>query len=189
MFALFLFASLRYSPHQEAAQCDFLPMQHESEALCKHRSIDEKIEKDFFTVDYLKAGMMEGGVVSQRIEGTPQGSPLSPLLSNILLDELDKELNKRGHKFVRYADDCSIYVKSRRAAERVLGSITCFIEAQLLLRVNREKTKISRPHQSYLLGFSFYQWKGKYEIRIGEKSLRAIIRKCKEITKSSDPTK
>lgn len=137
---------------------------------------------------YLKAGMMEGGMVSQRTEGTPQGSPLSPLLSNILLDELDKELNKRGHEFVRYADDCSIYLRSERSAQRVKQSIIRYLEETLLLRVNKEKTKISRPHQSYLLGFSFYKTKGKYEIRIGEKSLLSIIRKCKLITRSSDPT-
>jgi RNA-directed DNA polymerase len=137
---------------------------------------------------YLKAGMMEGGMESQRTEGTPQGSPLSPLLSNILLDELDKELNKRGHKFVRYADDCSIYLKSERSAQRVMQSTIRYLEEKLLLRVNKEKTRINRPHQSYLLGFSFYKWKGKQEIRIAEKSLLSVMRKCKLITRSSDPT-
>lgn len=137
---------------------------------------------------YLKSGIMEGGLVSQRIEGTPQGSPLSPLLSNIILDELDKELNKRGHRFVRYADDCSIYVKSEKSAIRVMESIIKYIESELLLKVNREKTKISRPQQSQLLGFSFYKTKGKYEIRISEKSLNRIKAKCKATTRSSDPT-
>lgn len=136
---------------------------------------------------YLKTGIMEGGVVSQRIEGTPQGSPLSPLLSNIMLHELDQELNKRGHKFVRYADDCSIYVKSKKSAIRVAKSITKFIECNLLLKVNREKTKISRAHESYLLGFSFYQTKGRYEIRISPKSVNRVKAKCKLITRSSDP--
>lgn len=136
---------------------------------------------------YLKTGIMEGGVVSQRIEGTPQGSPLSPLLSNIMLHELDQELNKRGHRFVRYADDCSIYVKSKKSAKRVVESIIKFIECDLLLRVNREKTKISRPHESYLLGFSFYRTKGRYEIRISPKSVHRVKAKCKAITKSSDP--
>ena len=88
---------------------------------------------------YLQAGIMEGGLVSLRTEGTPQGSPLSPILSNILLDKLDKELEKRKLSFVRYADDCSIYVRSQRAAERVLQSVTRFLEDKLLLRVNREK--------------------------------------------------
>lgn len=88
---------------------------------------------------------MEGGVVSQRTEGTPQGSPLSPLLSNILLHELDKELHARGLRFVRYADDCSIYVKSRKSADRVMQSITRFIESALKLKVNKVKSKVSRP--------------------------------------------
>jgi RNA-directed DNA polymerase len=137
---------------------------------------------------YLKCGIMEGGVVSQRISGTPQGSPLSPLLSNILLNELDKELTKRGHKFVRYADDCSIYVKSKKSAERVQKSITTYIEKILHLKVNREKTQISRPNMSNLLGFSFYKDKSEYQIRIGNKSLERIKTKCKSITKSSNPT-
>jgi RNA-directed DNA polymerase len=136
---------------------------------------------------YLKTGIMEGGVVSQRIEGTPQGSPLSPLLSNIMLHELDQELNKRSHKFVRYADDCSIYVKSEKSAKRVLESIIKFIECELLLKVNREKTKISRAYESYLLGFSFYQTKGRYDIRISPKSVNRVKSKCKRITRSSDP--
>lgn len=136
---------------------------------------------------YLKSGIMEGGLVSQRIEGTPQGSPLSPLLSNIILDELDKELNERGHKFVRYADDCSIYVRSDKSAQRAMESIIKFIEGELLLKVNREKTRINRPQQSQLLGFSFYKTKGRYEIRISEKSLSRIKAKCKAKTRSSDP--
>jgi RNA-directed DNA polymerase len=137
---------------------------------------------------YLRSGIMEGGMVSQRTEGTPQGSPLSPLLSNIMLHELDKELNKRGHKFVRYADDCSIYVRSEKSAQRVMESITKYIEKKLRLKVNREKTRISRPTESRLLGFSFYKNKERYEIRISKKSLKRIKEKCKRITKSSDPT-
>src|SRR5262247_4387209 len=88
---------------------------------------------------YLQAGMMEGGLTTQRREGTPQGGPLSPLLSNILLDELDKELERRGHKFCRYADDCNVYVQSRSAGERVLKSLTKFLERRLRLKVNAEK--------------------------------------------------
>lgn len=136
---------------------------------------------------YLKSGIMESGTVSQRMEGTPQGSPLSPLLSNIILDELDKELNKRGHKFVRYADDCSIYVKSEKAAKRVMATITRYIEEELLLKVNKEKSKISRPNQCYLLGFSFYKYGGEFQIRIATKPLQRITEKCKLITKSSNP--
>jgi RNA-directed DNA polymerase len=137
---------------------------------------------------YLRSGIMEGGVVSPRTEGTPQGSPLSPLLSNIMLHELDKELIKRGLKFVRYADDCSIYVRSERSAKRVAEHIINYIETELLLKVNRSKTKISRPQKSQLLGFSFYKTKGEYLIRIGSKALERIREKCKRITRSSDPT-
>src|SRR6218665_12958 len=137
---------------------------------------------------YLKSGIMEGGLVSQRIEGTPQGSPLSPLLSNIMLDELDKELRKRGHKFVRYADDCSIYVGSEKSANRVSERIITYIESELLLKVNREKTRISRAHESQLLGFSFYRTKGRYEVRISEQSLHRIKAKCKTITRSGEPS-
>lgn len=135
---------------------------------------------------YLRSGIMEGGVVSQRIEGTPQGSPLSPLLSNIILDELDKELSKRGLSFVRYADDCSIYVRSEKSAQRVLGSITKYIENQLKLKVNKEKSKVSRPTESTLLGFSFYKDKGKWAIRIAKKSIERIREKSKAITKRNN---
>jgi len=137
---------------------------------------------------YLNSGIMEGGLVSQRIEGTPQGSPLSPLLSNILLDELDKELQERGHSFVRYADDCSIYVKSEKSAHRVLESITKYIEEKLKLKVNREKTKISQPYQSTLLGFSFYRNAGEWKIRISPKSLERIKEKLRSKTKRNDPS-
>ncbi len=89
---------------------------------------------------YLEAGILEGGVVSPRTEGTPQGGPLSPLLSNIMLDDLDKELERRGHWFCRYADDCNIYVKSKRAGERVLSSITRFLARRLKFKVNNEKS-------------------------------------------------
>lgn len=137
---------------------------------------------------YLNSGIMEGGMVSQRTEGTPQGSPLSPLLSNIMLHELDKELQARGHSFVRYADDCSIYVKSEKASHRVLESVTKFIEEKLKLKVNREKTKISRPVQSTLLGFSFYRNKGEWKIRIAAKSVDRIKEKMKSKTKRNDPS-
>ena len=97
---------------------------------------------------YLTSGIMTDGVVSPRTEGTPQGSPLSPLLSNIVLNELDKELQARGHRFVRYADDCSIYVKSEKSAHRVMETITGYIESKLKLKVNGEKSKVSRPYES-----------------------------------------
>ena len=136
---------------------------------------------------YLTSGIMIGGVEQRREAGTPQGSPLSPLLSNIILDTLDKELEKRGHKFVRYADDCSIYVKSNKAAERVKASITKFIEEKLLLKVNKEKTRISRPNQSTLLGFSFYKDSKGYQIRIAPTSLQRIKEKVKGITSRRKP--
>ncbi len=137
---------------------------------------------------YLNCGIMEGGLATPRQEGTPQGSPLSPLMSNIVLDELDKELEARGHSFVRYADDISIYVKSEKAAERVKESTTAYIEKELKLRVNREKTRVSQPNESLLLGFSFFRSKGKWEVRIGSKSLKRIKEKIRAKTKRSDPS-
>jgi RNA-directed DNA polymerase len=104
---------------------------------------------------YLQAGMMHDGLVSQRTEGTPQGGPLSPLLSNVLLDELDKELERRGHRFVRYADDSNIYVRSRRAGERVLTSIEAFLQERLRLVVNRDKSAVDRPWKRKFLGYTF----------------------------------
>jgi len=136
--------------------------------------------------EYLRSGIMEGGVVSPRQEGTPQGSPLSPLLSNIILDELDRELSKRGLSFVRYADDCSIYVKSEKSPQRVLVSITKYIEKDLKLKVNKEKSKVSRPIESTLLGFSFYNDAGKWAIRIAKKSIERIREKSKAITKRNN---
>lgn len=104
---------------------------------------------------YLQAGVLEGGVVSGRTEGTPQGGPLSPLLSNILLDEWDKELEDRGHRFVRYADDCNIYVQSKAAGERVMASIKRFLETRLRLRINETKSQVARPWNTKFLGYSF----------------------------------
>lgn len=137
---------------------------------------------------YLTSGIMEGGVSTPRTEGTPQGSPLSPLLSNIVLDELDRELQTRGHRFVRYADDCSIYVKSEKSAQRVMESITGYIELKLKLKVNRTKSKVSRPQESTLLGFSFYRDKEGWQIRIAPKTFDRIKKKIKEKTKRNDPT-
>ncbi len=135
---------------------------------------------------YLTSGILDGGVLSQRTEGTPQGSPLSPLLSNIVLDELDKELENRNHSYVRYADDCSIYVKSEAAAKRVAEGIIGYIEGKLLLKVNRDKTKISRPDESTLLGFTFLKIRTGWEIWIAEKSVGRIREKCKKITNRSN---
>jgi RNA-directed DNA polymerase len=105
---------------------------------------------------YLKAGVMANGVVMETVSGTPQGSPLSPLLSNIVLTELDRKLEERGHRFVRYADDCNIYVRSERSAERVLASTKRFIEKRMRLKVNEEKSTVNPATKSKFLGFSFY---------------------------------
>lgn len=105
---------------------------------------------------YLKAGALLGGIVEKNEEGTPQGGPLSPLLSNIVLTELDRELEKRGHRFVRYADDCNIYVKSKRSADRVMTSTSHFIEKRMRLKVNQSKSAIGKAVKRTFLGFSFY---------------------------------
>jgi RNA-directed DNA polymerase len=104
---------------------------------------------------FLNAGVMEHGLVSPTDEGTPQGGPLSPLLSNVVLDDLDRELERRGHRFVRYADDCNIYVRSRRAGQRVMEGVSIFLTSRLKLRVNREKSAVARPAAREFLGFSF----------------------------------
>ena len=103
---------------------------------------------------FLKSGVMEHGLVSPVDEGTPQGGPLSPLLSNLVLDDLDKELTRRGHRFCRYADDCNIYVRSRRAGERVMASVSRFLTKKLRLTVNEEKSAVARPEERKFLGFS-----------------------------------
>ena len=103
---------------------------------------------------YLQAGTLEGGLVSPRREGTPQGGPLSPLLSSVLLTELDRELERRSHRFCRYADDCNIYVRSRRAGERVMASVTHFLERELRLKVNTDKSAVDRPWRRSFLGYS-----------------------------------
>jgi len=130
---------------------------------------------------YLQAGIMENGLVTANREGTPQGGPLSPLLSNIMLDQLDKELERRGIRFVRYADDCMIFVKSRKAGMRVMESITHFIEKKLGLKVNREKTAIDRPWRRDYLGFSFTPGKD-VKIRIAKKSVKKFKQRVRELT-------
>lgn len=129
---------------------------------------------------YLKAGIMEGGLMEQRISGTPQGSPLSPLLSNIVLDELDRELERRGHSFCRYADDCNIYVRSRKAGERVLESITDFIENKLKLKVNREKSGVRHCSDVKFLGYTLLSGGG---IRVADKSIERLKDRIREITR------
>jgi group II intron reverse transcriptase/maturase len=133
---------------------------------------------------YLQAGIMVHGVVQERYEGTPQGGPLSPLLSNILLDELDKELEGRGHKFCRYADDCNIYVRSERAGKRVLDSIERFLAKRLRLKVNRHKTAVARPQDRKFLGFSFTSGR-KLKIKLSDKALKSAKYRIKQITRRS----
>jgi RNA-directed DNA polymerase len=132
---------------------------------------------------YLNSGVMVKGVVLDSEEGTPQGGPLSPLLSNIMLDDLDKELEKRGHKFVRYADDCNIYVRTQRAGERVMKSVKTFLEKKLKLKVNPKKSKVERATRAKFLGFSFYKRKGEVHIRVAKRSLERYRDKLRCLTK------
>jgi RNA-directed DNA polymerase len=132
---------------------------------------------------YLNSGVMVNGVVMDTEEGTPQGGPLSPLLSNIMLDDLDRELEQRGHKFVRYADDCNIYVKTQRAGERVMESVREFLEKKLKLKVNPKKSKVDRAKRVKFLGFSFYKYKGEMLIRVAGRSLERIREKLRRLTK------
>jgi len=133
---------------------------------------------------YLQAGIMAGGVVLERHEGTPQGGPLSPLLANVLLDELDTELSRRGHAFCRYADDCNIYVRSRRAGERVLASVTAFLAKRLRLRVNREKSGVGRPWERKFLGFRIYlARKGEARLSVAPQALRRAKQTIRRLTR------
>jgi RNA-directed DNA polymerase len=129
---------------------------------------------------YLQAGMMSDGLTTARREGTPQGGPFSPLLSNILLDELDKELERRGHKFCRYADDCNIYVQSRSAGERVMKSITSFLERRLRLQVNAEKSAVARPWERKFLGYSMTSNR-EPRLKVARESVKRLKEKLREI--------
>lgn len=131
---------------------------------------------------YLEAGIMDQGVVMESEEGTPQGSPLSPLLANVMLDDLDRELERRGHRFVRYADDLRIYVGTRRAAERVLVSVTAFIERRLKLRVNRGKSGVAPSTRRGLLGFGSFKRDGRGRVRVDRKALEAVEARIRRLT-------
>src|SRR5215203_2874121 len=169
-------SSYGFRPHRSAQQAVLKAREHVSEG--RRWVVDIDLEKFFDRVNhdilmsrlarrikdkrvlrlirrYLQAGVMSNGLTTARREGTPQGGPLSPLLSNILLDELDKELERRGHRFCRYADDCNVYVRSRSAGERVLKSLTIFLELRLRLKVNAEKSAVARPWERKFLGYSF----------------------------------
>ena len=130
---------------------------------------------------FLNAGVMENGLVSPSVEGTPQGGPLSPLLSNLVLDELDRELERRGHRFVRYADDCNLYVRSERAGQRVMESVTQFITQKLRLKVNEAKSAVARPQERKFLGFSFSAGPEVKRV-IAPKALDRFKRRIREIT-------
>ena len=131
---------------------------------------------------YLNAGVLEKGMFERTEIGMPQGGPLSPLLSNIMLNELDKELERRGHRFVRYADDCMIFCKSRKSAQRTLENIIPFIEGTLFLKVNRKKTGVSHISKVKYLGYSFYKYKGKCRFRVHPKSIAKMKNKIRELT-------
>jgi group II intron reverse transcriptase/maturase len=133
---------------------------------------------------YLEAGMMADGMVSQRTEGTPQGGPLSPLLSNILLTDLDRELERRGHAFCRYADDCNIYVKSKAAGERVMASITRFLADTLKLKVNATKSAVARPWERKFLGYSL-TWHKAPKLKIASTSLERLEEKIREVLRGA----
>ena len=131
---------------------------------------------------FLKVGVLENGLVSPAEEGTPQGGPLSPLLSNIVLDELDRELERRKHCFVRYADDCNIYVRSQRAGQRVMTNVTRFLTRRLKLKVNEAKSAVARPVERKFLGFSFSNNK-EPKRRIAPKALLRCRQKIRELTR------
>ena len=132
---------------------------------------------------YLNAGVMINGVVMDTDEGTPQGGPLSPLMSNIMLNDLDWELEKRGHKFVRYADDCNIYVRTPRAGERVMETVKTYLEKKLKLKVNSKKSKVDKARQVKFLGFSFFKRKGIILVRIADRTKERFMEKVRYLTK------
>jgi len=133
---------------------------------------------------YLEAGMMEGGVASARTEGTPQGGPLSPLLSSILLDDLDRELERRGHRFCRYADDCNIYVGSKQTGQRVMSAITAFLERKLKLKVNADKSAVARPWERKFLGYSL-TWHKKPKLKIAPQSRKRLAEKIRQMQRQA----
>ncbi len=132
---------------------------------------------------YLESGVMINGVVMETEEGTPQGGPLSPLLSNIMLNDLDQELEKRGHKFVRYADDCNIYVRTQRAGERVLEGVKQFLEKKLKLKANPKKSKVEKATKAKFLGFSFWKRKREVYVRIANRTKERFMEKMRNLTR------
>lgn len=149
------------------------------------RIVDKRVLKLIHKI--LRAEIADGKTIVASKQGVPQGGPLSPLLSNVILDKLDKELESRGHRYVRYADDCSIYVKSKRSGDRVMESITRYIERELKLKVNTEKSSVTRPWLMKLLGFTFYHKKGEKGISVHRKSIGSYKDKIRAITTRSKP--
>lgn len=135
---------------------------------------------------YLNAGVVQNGMFAKTEKGVPQGGPLSPLLSNIMLNELDKELTRRGHRFVRYADDSMIFCKSKKSAVRTLENIIPFIENKLFLKVNKDKTEVAHISKVKFLGYAFYRYKGKCRLRVHPKSITKMKKRIKELTSRSN---
>lgn len=135
---------------------------------------------------YLNAGVISRGMFEKTETGMPQGGPLSPLLSNVMLNELDRELTRRGHRFVRYADDCMIFCRSRKSAERTLRNIIPFIEGKLFLKVNRKKTSVAHISKVKYLGYAFYRYKGKCRFRVHPKTVAKMKDRIRELTKRSN---
>ncbi|WP_196598692.1 reverse transcriptase domain-containing protein [Pectinatus frisingensis] len=153
--------------------------------IAKHqgsRLLEKILERDNMNLAYL----LEHGIYAKTPQGVPQGGPLSPLLSNIMLNELDKEITRRGHEFIRYADDCVILCKSRKSAERTLENLLPFIERKLFLKVNQEKTKLAHISQIKYLGYALYRSKGKYKLRIHPKSIAKMKGKVRVLTARSN---
>lgn len=162
----------------------FDTVNHDKLMHCVEQQIKDKTVLQLIR-KFLRSGVLINGTVVPTEKGVPQGGNLSPILGNVYLDPLDKELEQRGHKFVRYADDCNIYVKSQKAGERAMKSITTFLEKKLKLTVNHEKTKVGRPTKLKFLGFCLHSIKQRVGFRPHQKSKKSFERKLKQLTKRS----
>jgi retron-type reverse transcriptase len=178
-----------YEPQFSENSFGFRPKRSAHDALnqCK-RNVDNGYSYvvDMDMEKYFDAGAVQNGLFEKTTIGVPQGGPLSPLLSNIMVNELDKELERRGHRFVRYADDCMIFCKSRKAAVRTLENIMPFIEQKLYLKVNKEKTVVSHISKVKYLGYAFYRHKGECRYRVHPKSVKKMQNKIRELMKRNN---